>query len=121
MTRKEIIAALESIHAVCTGASADGMEFYVNNFRMGDFNELLRDTAAMLSEQPRLLTEEDFLTDMADSGGAIPCWKEPVASTRREGWAVIVYGKWYNDRKSMLARYWTGKPTEEQKAGTPWE
>ena len=50
MTRKEIIAALESIHAVCTGASADGMEFYVNHFRMGDFNELLRDATALLKE-----------------------------------------------------------------------
>lgn len=49
-TREEIIEALEGIHAVCTGANPDGLEFYVNNFRLGDFNELLRDAAALLKE-----------------------------------------------------------------------
>lgn len=68
--------------------------------------------------KPRLLTDEDFMTDLADSGGAIPCWKEPKSQTRREGWAVIVYGKWLADKP--YARYWTTKPTDEQKKAEAW-
>ena len=75
--------------------------------------------AMMEAEEPRLLTEADFQTDMADAGGAIPCWKESKSPTRRSGWAVIVYGKWLADKAT--ARYWTGKPTDTQRKATPWQ
>ena len=80
----------------------------------------LRDALALLkAQEPRLLRAEDFQAEDAD-GGAIPCWKEPKSPTRREGWAVIVYGKWYQDGKNGVARYWTTKPSAEQKEATPW-
>ena len=85
MTRKEIIAALESIHAVCTGASVNGMEFYVNNFSMGDFNELLQDAAALLREPdkfaikttisnvdiPKGIDEEQFFSVLSQQYAAL--------------------------------------------------
>lgn len=75
---------------------------------------LFHDILALLKAQtPRLLTEDDFQREDTDRGGAIPCWKEPKSPTRREGWAVIVYGKWLADKGT--ARYWTGKPSEKQK------
>lgn len=64
----------------------------------------------------RLITAEDFET--ADDG-ALPCWKESRKPTRRSGWDVIVFGKWLADKGS--ARYWTAKPTEEQRKGTEWD
>ena len=64
----------------------------------------------------RLVTAEDFET--ADDG-ALPCWKESKKSTRRCGWDVIVFGKWLADKGT--ARYWTAKPTEEQRRETEWE
>ena len=73
---------------------------------------------AITEKTPRLLQAADFQSDDADNGGAIPCWKEPKSPTRREGWAVIVYGKWLAD--SGVARYWTGKPSEKQKMEVKW-
>lgn len=73
------------------------------------------------TQEPRLLTEADFQNNPnADGGGAIPCWKEPKSPTRREGWAVIVYGKWLADTSAGIARYWAGKPSEKQKGAEPW-
>ena len=64
----------------------------------------------------RLLTEEDF-------GGrqeAVPCWKESKSPTRRCGWDVIVFGRWWLDTDAGTARYWTQEPTEEQRRKTEW-
>ena len=68
--------------------------------------------------EPRLLQAADFQREDADIGGGIPCWKETRSPTRRNGWAVIVYGKWLAD--AGIARYWTGKPTQAQMESTPW-
>ena len=83
-------------------------------------NRLKTDALQLLKgpEPPRLLQAADFQRSDADGGGAIPCWKEPKSPTRREGWAVIVYGKWLADNGT--ARYWTGKPSAAQKEATPW-
>lgn len=79
----------------------------------------LRDALALLkAQQPRLLQAADFQREDADIGGGIPCWKETRSPTRRNGWAVIVYGKWLAD--AGIARYWTGKPTQAQMENTPW-
>lgn len=70
------------------------------------------------AQEPRLLQAADFQREDADIGGGIPCWKETRSPTRRNGWAVIVYGKWLAD--AGIARYWTGKPTQAQMESTPW-
>ena len=81
--------------------------------------KMIEDIRALLkADKPRLLQAADFQRDDAGNGGEIPCWKEAKSPTRRSGWAVIVYGKWLADEGT--ARYWTGKPTDEQREATPW-
>ena len=83
------------------------------------FDDLVR-LAERLSKPKaaRLVTAEDFETA---EDGALPCWKESRKPTCRSGWNVIVIGKWMADRKYGVARYWTAKPTEEQRNGTEWD
>lgn len=84
-------------------------------------NPAARDALALLkSQEPRLVTYEDFHSGHEDGGEAIPCWKEARSKTRRSGWAVIVYGKMLADRETGVARYWTAKPTEEQMREEAW-
>ena len=85
-------------------------------------NGVMADCLYLLkAQEPRLLTAEDFADNPdADSGGAIPCWKEARSATRRSGWAVIVYGRWLNDTEGGTSRYWTARPSEEQRKVTPW-
>ena len=74
------------------------------------------------AQEPRLLTAEDFHGNPdLDDGGGLPCWKEARKETRRSGWAVICYGKWLADTEGGVARYWTRKPSEEQRRDTPWK
>ena len=86
-------------------------------------HDLMTDALALLNAQtPRLLTAEDFHGNPdLDDGGGLPCWKEARKETRRSGWAVICYGKWLADTESGAARYWTRKPTEEQRRDEPWQ
>ena len=67
----------------------------------------------------RLITAEDFRGPLADDGGAIPAWKESRKATHRSGWAVLVYGRWVQDKG--VARYWTARPTDEQREGAAWD
>lgn len=75
---------------------------------------------------PRLLTAEDFHGNPdLDDGGGLPAWKESRKATRRSGWAVICYGKWLADTAEpagayCAARYWTARPSDEQREATPW-
>lgn len=87
------------------------------------YDVLMDDARALLkAQEPRVLTAWDFVDNPdADAGGAIPCWKESKSPTRRSGWAVICYGKWLGDTEGGTCRYWTGKPTEEQRRGEPWQ
>lgn len=73
---------------------------------------------ALKQRRPRLVRAEDFLDENGEYIG-IPCWKEPKSPTRRAGWAVIVYGKWLADKG--VCRYWTGRPTDEQREAEPWQ
>lgn len=119
MTREEIIKGVKG----CVGMYYDcrcGKCPY-GPYSSDCVARLHRDVERLMeAQEPRLLTEDDFPRDDADRGGAIPCWKEPKSPTRREGWAVIVYGKWYQDQKSGVARYWTGVPNETQKREAKW-
>lgn len=97
----------------------DALRFILNLNGNKDYVEALDDARALLKQEaPRLLIDEDFLTENADAGGAIPCWKESKSPIRRSGWAVIVYGEWLADK--ARARYWTGKPTDTQREALPW-
>lgn len=78
---------------------------------------LMQDMAMLVEEvRARPVIAQDF-----EKGGAIPVWKEARSAGRRSGWDAVVYGRWLNDTASGRARYWTAEPTEEQRAGLPWE
>lgn len=84
--------------------------------------QMIEDIRAELKEQEaRLVTYDDFHSGREDGGEAIPCWKETKSPTRRSGWAVVVWGKVLADADNGVARYWTLRPTDEQRQQTPWE
>jgi hypothetical protein len=72
-------------------------------------------------QEARLVTYDDFHSGREDGGEAIPCWKETKSPTRRSGWAVVVWGKVLADADYGVARYWTLRPTDEQRQQTPWK
>ena len=73
---------------------------------------------ALRAQEPRVIQAADFMDENGEYV-PIPCWKEPKSPTRRAGWAVIVYGKWLADKG--VCRYWTGRPTDEQREAAKWE
>lgn len=102
-----------------------------------DWTLMMEDVASFPAVRPRLLTAEDFGPDICDQDGFRPAWMEysPQGAERMNmicmaqgmepedsllvGWEVIDrdeldYGRPYG-------RYWTGKPSEELRAATPWE
>lgn len=106
------------IYALITEAKKIQLKLYAESYdEILSFDDLVN-LAERLSrpKAARLITAEDFET--ADDG-ALPCWKESRKPTRRSGWDVIVLGRWLADRGS--ARYWTEKPTEEQRKETAWD
>ncbi len=98
----------------------DALRFILNLNGNKDYVEALNEAMVLLKQEaPRLLNAADFHAENADDdSGAIPCWKETKSPTRRNGWAVITYGKWIAD--NGVARYWTGKPTSKRMEATPW-
>lgn len=78
------------------------------------------DMNALTPHEARLVTYEDFHSGREDDGGALPCWKESRKATRRSGWAVVVWEKVLADTECGTARYWTDRPTEEQRREMAW-
>lgn len=80
---------------------------------------LINDALILLKEQePRLITNEDFAN--ADRWYNILAWCEnnPSLGVKTiDSWCIIYPDK-LNDK---FARYWTSKPTDEQKQATKWE
>ena len=83
-----------------------------------NMNGLHRDALALLkAQEPRLVTEADF--DGADECGYLPVWVEDKDDseiicdciTKR---AITAPDEDYH------YRYWTSRPTEEQREATPW-
>lgn len=79
------------------------------------------------AQEPRLITEEDFEDKtMVDDACGLPVWVEyrrddewgEYLEDTSDEWA-IVYKQHYRTDKSM--RYWTSRPTDEQRENTPWD
>lgn len=89
-------------------------------FSEDDCNDkLMRDALSLLKEQePRLLKEADFVE--ADGWGNIPAWFEhnPSLGIKTiDGWGIIKR----ENLQDKTTRYWTSRPTAEQRKATPWE
>lgn len=108
-TRAEIIEALESIHAVCTGANPDGMEFYVNNFRMGDFNDLLADVVTLLKEPDKFqikttISNVDIPTGIDEEQFFAVLSQQYAALARLYGDDVVTYSPSENRKATQAKR-----------------
>lgn len=69
---------------------------------------------ALEAQEPRLVTKDDFVN--ADEYGWLPAWCE-------EEYAGAVYCECIcvDALKEKGVRYWTSKPTDEQREAVKWE
>ena len=97
-----------------------------------DWTLMLEDLADFPAEEPRLVKPGDFVgnPDM-DADGLLPVWIEYSPEGRREVSKAIdcpedeLFDGWDNARLDYMAkddtsRKWTGRPSEELRARTPW-
>ncbi len=80
---------------------------------------------ALKAQEPRLLTYEDFNNNPAvDSKGRLPAWVEHNwklgPSLVDDGYSAITKKEMENWDKSFV-RWWTSRPTDEQRRVTPWQ
>lgn len=77
-------------------------------------------TRVFLDPPARLLTDEDFAPDNPVLGcyGYRPAWCEYRDPNRGGEWFIVCNFDVLLTRKDN--RYWTAKPTEEQRRATPW-
>lgn len=88
----------------------------VNNTTVDDIplTKVIDDIAALLkSQEPRLVEPTDF--EKADDYNWLPAWCEE--RTGAGYWEMILPDAL--DEKDV--RYWTGRPTDEQREMTPWQ
>lgn len=90
-------------------------------------DDLAKDIMELLKKQqpvePKVLTKADFAENpQCDRNGNLPVWIE--RRTGYCGWTVTsaetMYTCMYAHGRQKF-RYWTGKPTKEQREATPWE
>lgn len=88
--------------------------------------KLIDDIVSMLKSaypEPRLMTEADFDDNpMVDANGFLPAWCEHKVNN---GIATDLDG-WDRINKAWVAgymrkRYWTSRPSKEQREATPWK
>lgn len=83
-------------------------------------NKLAADALALLrEEEPRIVTTADFENNPnLDDGYHLNVWDEHKDSARC-GWNTINV----NDARAFtdIRRYWTSRPTEEQRKAVPWD
>ena len=76
---------------------------------------MLRDALTLLKAlEPRLVTKDDF--NGADEYGWLPAWCEERAGGKVYCECILV-----DALKENGVRYWTGKPSDEQRENTKWE
>lgn len=86
-----------------------------------ELHEMYTEVIALLkAQEPRLLTAEDFESNtMLDDDGRLPCWCEDMVGG--DGWTAVSVGGVLPDHvKANGCRYWTSRPTDEQREAEPW-
>ena len=79
--------------------------------------ERIKGLALLKAQEPRITTEKDFENNPSvDENGYLPAYCEKI--DRPIGWMAIHKG-YIGARKDI--RYWTGKPTDEQREAVKWE
>lgn len=100
----------------------------LDGFRMSDemtysAYSVLNDEISLLddllkAQEPRLLNADDFVE--ADGWGSIPAWYEhnPSLGIKTiDGWGIIKR----ENLQDKTTRYWTSRPTAEQRRAVKWE
>lgn len=111
--REKVIEGLKRCIDTHSGCGKSCPYFYDDCGR-----QLKRDALDLLKEQePHIITKDDFNNNPSvDENGYLPAYCEKI--DRPIGWMAIHKG-YIGARKDI--RYWTGKPTEEQREAVKWE
>lgn len=73
--------------------------------------------ALLKAQEPHVITKDDFKNNPnVDENGYLPAYCEKI--DRPIGWMAIHKG-YIGARKDI--RYWTGKPTDEQREAVKWD
>lgn len=79
------------------------------------FQNLMSDALSLLkAQEPRLLTEADFVN--ADHYGYMPAWAEEKNGD--QFWKIVRVASLGLEKKRL--RYWTSRPTDEQREAVKW-
>ena len=125
--KEKLIRAMEYCTADITPVDendeclGDVCPFKEGGYESGDCQEnMIRAALALLREQePRVVTTADFENNPnLDDGGHLNVWEE-YKDGARYGWNTINV----NDVRAFtdLRRYWTSRPTEEQRKAVAWD
>lgn len=88
---------------------------------------VMRDALALLKAQdPRVVTLDDYENNPnVDKDGNLAVWREsrhfPGIAYHEDGWVVLNRNRvegWFN---SEAIRFWTSRPTDEQREAVKWE
>lgn len=100
-----------------------GLERFIDDFKpfcgnRADWQKVYDALALLKEQEARVVTTADFENNPGlDDGGHLNVWEE-YKSGARFGWNTINV----NDVRAFtdLRRYWTSRPTEEQRKAVPW-
>ena len=81
--------------------------------------QLITDALELLkAQEPRLITEDDFAN--ADNYGYLPAWVENHCTSEMYFECIPIHAITDPDSKGEY-RFWTSRPTNEQREAIPWQ
>lgn len=111
--RKEVISHLQIMHTWAEFALEKGVELF-DAKHLESIVEWTEEALDLLKQfEPHVITEEDFKS--ADQYGYLPSWCEERGGDLYPE-CIVAAAITYKDY-----RYWTGKPTEEQRKAVRWD
>lgn len=124
--REKVIKGLECC-AECGKCKSECPYDGKNDSTYGCTTQLAKDALALLkAQEPRVMTKEEIKDYLDDpDGDKKPLWLEWHSIPALSGWVlasqVSDLMKRYMDSYNNTWRPWTSRPTDEQRAATPWE
>ncbi len=91
------------------------------------YSRAVEDAIALLKEQePHVITIADYKNNPnVDKDGNLAVWRESRhfngIAYHEDGWVVLNRDRvegWFN---TEVIRFWTSRPTDEQREATPWQ
>lgn len=111
--RKEVISHLQIMHTWADFAMEKDINYFTN-YHFMKIVKWMEEALELLKQfEPHIITEEDFKS--ADQYGHLPVWCEERGGDLYPE-CIVAAAITYKDY-----RYWTGKPTEEQRKAVKWD